>query len=103
MSLTLPQLTRDMGGSMLELCVIDEEEDEDSPRFKESKGLLRRAFSSTRRRRKRKDFVSNVSPGGSSLMVSAMSPAACSCLLTVPFSSRCTQNTGLTASGSQGR
>ena len=69
---------------MLELSITDTEAEEDSPRLKESKGLLRRAFSS-KRKKKKKEFVNNISPGRSSLRVSPMSPTACSCLLSVPF------------------
>jgi hypothetical protein len=47
----LASALREVGGSMLELNAI-EEQSEESAKFKESKGLLRRAFSSKKRRRK---------------------------------------------------
>ena len=91
MSLTMSLLsTKDIGGSMLELSITEEVEDE-SPRIKESKGLLRRAFSS-KRRKKKKEFVTNISPRGSSLKVSPISPTPpCSCLLAAPFPGGYTQ------------
>ena len=47
----LASALRDFSGSMLELNTIAEQQ-EDSAKFKESKGLLRRAFSSKRRRKR---------------------------------------------------
>jgi hypothetical protein len=89
-SLTMSLLSaKDIGGSMLELRVTEEPDDE-SPRVKESKGLLRRAFSS-KRRKKKKEFGGNVSPRGSSLRVSPITPPPCSCLLAAPFPGGYTQ------------
>ena len=63
---------RDIGHSMLELSIAEEEED--SPRFKESKGLLRRAFSSKKRKNK-KDLNSSL----------RLSQSVCTCFGAVPF------------------
>ena len=48
--MSLVSAIREFGGSMLELNIAGEQED--SPKFKESKGLLRRAFSSKKRKKK---------------------------------------------------
>ena len=103
MSLTLSLLsTKDIGGSMLELSITEEVDDDESPRIKESKGLLRRAFSS-KRRKKKKEFMTNTSPRGSSLRVSPNSQYPCSCLLAAaPFPGGCSSQGDTSPGGGYG-
>ena len=62
--------TREFGGSMLDFSIVEEDE-EDCPRLKESKGLLRRAFSS--KKRKKKSSESRQLQRGSSMRYSPRS------------------------------
>ena len=90
---------------MLELRVtkeVEHDSGDDSPRLKEARGLLRRAFSS-KRRKKKKDFVTNLSPRGSTnLYVSTLGPAVCPCLLGSPFPGGYTMPAGSPTPGSPG-
>ena len=64
MSLSVLPSSRNFRRSMVDLSELDEKlEDIDEPRVKESMGLLRRAFSSRRKKKRNKDHSGYLSPG----------------------------------------